>query len=277
MKKKYLCNCCLNKVSPIDIIDNFLQNPLNYCTNCGHIQLKINPTNKELIQYYETIYSKGRQINKVYLKTMRSRARAQTDYISQHISIEKINNTTDYGCGYGFLLSEMKKYSDIVHGYEYDPECINYIKKKDIPVDILNDESDITNFNEVDLITMSHVLEHVRDVNFVLSTIKTKSKYLFIEVPFYDINCGGQWKDQLGHINFFNEHSLKSLLDRVGFKVIDVTKFGPSLHYYYNPVLNSIKKSVFKVLFFCPPDSFFGQTNRINEKGIWIRAIVKCD
>lgn len=269
------CICCGEKVESINYLDDFLNNPLDKCTNCEHIQLNQLPTNEEIKAYYDGIYSSNRKNKywKRYKTTMQKRAFAQVKFISKFVSLQNLN-VLDNGCGYGFLMQELINHKAVVKGLEFDFRCVEHCKKMGLEVTKLNVESEIETIESTDLITMSHVLEHLISINDSLDILKKKSKMLFIEVPYYDPDLKDQWKDQLGHINFFNEKSLGILFKKHGFQIKEILRCGPNMKFHWNSSWQYYKRKVEQLAFFHSFDSFWGYYGNPNSKGIWLRAFV---
>lgn len=75
--------------------------------------------------------------------------------------------------------------------------------------------------DQFDLVMNCQVLEHVSDINKLISDLKTRTKeYLYIEVPAYrDPPAVNMVIGE--HINFFREQSLYALLNKHNIKIID--------------------------------------------------------
>lgn len=269
------CNCCNEVVKEIEILDDFLKKPLENCTTCDHIQLQQIPTQAELTKYYENQYSNNRSPGARYHNTMKLRAIAQKDYLKKHLDLSKLQDSIDYGCGYGALVDLLKKEGLPIKGLEYDDKCIAHCKANNIPIEKISAEADLLKYKKTDLVLMSHVLEHIRDLRTFLPIIKKQTKYLFIEVPHYDLTIPNQWVRQLGHINFFNKKSLNALFENFDCEVIDITRCGPSMNFQWSKTMQQYKMLRSAFPFFRPTDSFNGNYTNPNAKGIWLRALIK--
>lgn len=267
------CNCCNKEIIDTKYKDQFNFESLQICTNCKHIQIKNIPENKIIKNFYENSYSKNREsfISPEYFKIMRKRAKAQIEFINKHIDL-KNKKILDLGCGYGYLLKELKAYSNDILGLEFDPKAVEHCNKAlKVNATQIFSEADYSNIEKVDLIVMSHVLEHIADLNNTIETLKQKTKYLFIEIPVYTSAISDQFKDQEGHLNFFNINSIKFFFESKNFKILDINQFGPSMHLFHD------KKLSFLNVFFhkFKKDYFFDDYSKKNRNGIWIRALVK--
>jgi hypothetical protein len=128
--------------------------------------------------------------------------------IGRHVA--NIESVLDYGGDDGKYIPEMFATAD---RYVYDLSGVDTllgIKKYD-PVQE----------QKFDLVMNCQVLEHVADINQLISNLKAATgHYLYIEVPAYrkppafDIVIGE-------HLNFFRKSSLIALLNRHNIQIID--------------------------------------------------------
>jgi SAM-dependent methyltransferase len=77
-----------------------------------------------------------------------------------------------------------------------------------------------------DLISMSHVLEHMTDPVAYLSELRrsclTSDGWLFLEVP----NLYSHFSFEVAHLYSFSSHSLEQVIQKAGFRVIQLIKHG---------------------------------------------------
>jgi hypothetical protein len=94
-----------------------------------------------------------------------------------------------------------------------------------IALDLGTDEEGLPRHRELDLITFSHVIEHIYDPVSTLSRAHAalaKEGHVLIEVPCLtkpEINPPGLF--MMEHLNYFDEVSLGNLLCKAGFEVVD--------------------------------------------------------
>ena len=265
------CHCCNFVVSPTPYMDDFFHLPLNHCTKCGHIQLKQVPSFSQLKNYYsrEYKYRRIKLLDERYFTIMEKRAIAQQIFINKFENI-RYQRILDIGCGYGFLAERMRTAGADVSGLEFDPECVHYCNTRlGLKVDLINEENEIIPAENVDLIILSHVLEHLPNIDYFLGKIKSKKKSVFIEVPKYSIHLKEQFINQEGHINFFTESSIRNILEKFGYHILRMVSCGPSMDYFW--------KSKWRLISFLHRlayrDYFFDDYQRENPNGIWIRII----
>jgi SAM-dependent methyltransferase len=268
------CVCCGQAVEPTAYKDNFNNKPLLYCQECGHIQIDECPTSEEIRNYYEGIYSdsRGSYIGDDYFRLMQKRATAQVEFVQSRIALANMS-AYDIGSGYGFLLHQLERNQVDARGVDFDPSCIQYCEEK-YGLQVTRIDSECELFEEgvdYDLVTMSHSLEHLLDVERFLIELGSRARYLFVEVPKYDIGVAGQFVDQEGHINFFTEKSLQKLLMRHGFKILALESFGPTMSLFWKGKYKLFRWIGRRVR----NDYFFGDYKSPNKDGIWIRAIAE--
>lgn len=149
----------------------------------------------------------------------------------------KGSNSTilEIGCGNGNNLVKFRDAGFVVTGIEPDDSARSVAKKttdaiykgtaENLPEDVKH--------TKFDIILMSHVLEHCRDVNLALSNVSSLLKekgLLILEVP----NCRSMgfelyletwpWTDIPRHLNFFTPESLRHACKKHGLNILS-TKY----------------------------------------------------
>jgi len=162
----------------------------------------------------------------------------QTASDIQKILPEKNSSILDIGCGNGGLLCELKKNGfNNLTGLDPSQNCVSNIKEKGINAyqggissDNYDDESIFLN-KKFDFIILSHVFEHIYDLQVAVSNIQkllNNNGLLYIEVP-----DASRYKDHfivpyyyfdIEHINHFDENSLKNLFLKYDFEFITYEK-----------------------------------------------------
>lgn len=148
-----------------------------------------------------------------------------------------VNNKTasilDVGCASGGLLNTLKKHGFTnLHGIDPSQTCVNEAKDKGIDVHlggIFFNLNEVFGSEEFELIILSHVLEHVKDIDIAIKNIISilkKSGFLYIEVP----NAANYSKRLIApfyfidpeHINHFDQNSLSNFGRRNNLKPVKI-------------------------------------------------------
>ena len=86
---------------------------------------------------------------------------------------KKGGNILDVGCGFGWMLSRLNKKKWYRNGIEINDDCYNIAKKN--MENFYKSIEEIKNIN-FDVITLIHVIEHLKDPVIYLDKIKKKLK-----------------------------------------------------------------------------------------------------
>jgi 2-polyprenyl-3-methyl-5-hydroxy-6-metoxy-1,4-benzoquinol methylase len=201
------------------------------------------PSEELLERFYTQEYRSIRQESpdENYLKFMRHRAIEQTKYIIETSARQSFQGVMDIGCGCGELLNALQPYSQRLNGFETDRVMSAHATthRRSPSIEIHNEHySTLDRPLECDLITMSHVLEHIPEPVEFLKDLRectlTTDGLMFIEVPndpLYWLKRQIARKQRgLGHLNYFTPESLASTLSAAGFKTLDTRMCGITLH-----------------------------------------------
>ena len=161
------------------------------CNNCGFVFDSNDYTQKDYDEYYKSTTLYSSDVNSVSGSGANNKEDLehydfQIDKIKKFISHKDID-ILDIGCAKGGLLKRFKYYGyNNLYGLEPAESCINSLKKNNINAKV-GSIFDIHKFNKkFDVITVSHVLEHIWDLKGAIKIIKTYLKedgILYIEVP----------------------------------------------------------------------------------------------
>jgi len=221
------------------------------CNNCSFVW-DFFPSENVLAQYDKSYFQnqnpKGGYAN--YYEGMRVNKRTFTDRLNKiQKRIGGKKRLLDVGCALGDCLIAAKEedWKDI-HGVEVSKFAYDFAKKRGL--NVKNTTLDKAGFspNSFDAIAYQDVIEHVKDPLFELGL---SYKYLrdggwiFLVTP----DVGGLWHKLLKglwyhykpgeHIMYFSQQSLRSALERSGFKNVETRRTYHVLSVEY--VLNRLK------------------------------------
>jgi 2-polyprenyl-3-methyl-5-hydroxy-6-metoxy-1,4-benzoquinol methylase len=236
MNKFNACRCCGNEdlkqwlSLPQSPIANALYSEpnndrhsldINYCSNCGHMQLDSAPEPEGIFLDYR--YRSG------ISTTFRNHFDAYANFIFSKIFDYKSNvNVLEIGSNDGYLLSKLKEKGYTVLGIEPSKFLEQDHIEKEIPL--------IQNFfttelvssknlsNTFDLVLANNVLAHIPNINDVIEGIVLSLKPNGILIA----ECGdqvgiltGEYLDNVyhEHIDYYSPYSFSKLLEKYGLKV----------------------------------------------------------
>lgn len=163
-------------------------------------------------------------------------------YVAKYASGKSL---LDYGCGTGQFLETMSSKGYKVQGVEINEGARAKSSKFGSVYSSINEVK-----GEVDAITMWHVLEHVYNLDALLQAFTTKMSAqatLIIAVPNPESHdaehYGAHWAawDVPIHVHHFTKNSMKTAVERNGFKLEQVLPM--SLDSYYISLISEQYKS----------------------------------
>lgn len=214
------CFCGSKETQTIyrNTIKNFVDCPLGNviqvkkCSVCGFVFSDNYRKQKDYNEYYEqnVSYMKG-QISS------ENRYKQAAEIVKKHTTFD--SKIADIGCGPGTILSILKDcgYTNLIG---VDPSC------EVLSIDgVRGVKGTIFDFKEdCDVIILSHILEHVFDLESAMKSINSNKVYVEVpnvekystRLPFQDFN--------IEHINHFSHKSLTDLFNMYGYTCIDFSE-----------------------------------------------------
>ncbi|MEK7509962.1 MAG: class I SAM-dependent methyltransferase [Patescibacteria group bacterium] len=189
------------------------------CKRCAMVYTNPQPSKESLEWYYET-YSRFGEISA-------SPRISQLEFLSSHVSPD-CKTLFDVGAFNGDLLLLARDRGYEVSGVEPSLEaCQEAAKKYGISIShgFFNEQFVRQLSGSFDIVTIRHVLEHVRDPMEFLELAKritNPGKYIYVEVP----DTERPWAEQLTdffsfhHLLHFTQSSLRNLAARLGLRII---------------------------------------------------------
>ncbi|TAN34194.1 class I SAM-dependent methyltransferase [Patescibacteria group bacterium] len=226
-KKKFFRQNFGNKA--IAIMDGY---DVVVCQKCGFVFADNIPGQEEFNKYYEIMskwefnYKDG-VVSEDYQKYFKK----IIDFLVPHLK-DKRAKIVDIGCSTGCLLNMLKEkgYVNLL-GIDPSPTCVKTVKEL-YGIDAVADT--ISNFsaeNKFDVIILSAVLEHLVDFSGSVDKIQSllnEGGLLFVEVPDatrFDSYIFTPFQQfSIEHIDYFSDVSLKNLLGKFGFEIVEMQK-----------------------------------------------------
>lgn len=164
------------------------------------------------------------------------------------LSLNKNVKIIEIGCGKGYLLYLLKMLGYNTEGIEISSHATEYAREK-FGLYVFNGTiEEYANYRskKFDLILLIDLLEHIRNPHSFMESIKKISKkgtILVIDTPNSDSQNVKIDREKWSgfnpfHIRIYNLKSIKTLLERYGFKIID--------YFYYGNYKRSILKERFR-------------------------------
>ena len=207
------------------------------CSNCGLVFQSPCMDEDTLAEFYASGYRQfvqgTEQPTEKDLRIQVGRARHQLQ-IARRV-IPSVSNHLDIGSSSGVLLRVFRSYYGCESiGIEPGEAYRTQSHIDGIQVYAQLAEMDLERQGSFDLVTMSHVLEHISDPGTYLAQIRerwmTPDGYILVEVP----NLFGHQSVELSHLVLFSPSTLRQLLTHSGFEVLRLFTHGNPR----SPILN---------------------------------------
>lgn len=223
--------CASRNISLFERMFRDLLLEYHLCKNCGLVFQSPRMTREESVSFCTGAYYQLQEQKKYMMMhnsaVQRMRAKALVDFTHDLIHP---NSHLDIGCSSGTLLQYFQvEYEHLVSvGIEPDKNRRIFAWRKGLDVYSSLGELETSKYNakRFELITMSHVLEHLREpfeyLRHLRYNVLALNGHLLLEVPnLYAHDCF-----ELSHLFAFNSHTLQELLRHSGFDIIKFEKHG---------------------------------------------------
>jgi SAM-dependent methyltransferase len=228
------------------------------CLSCGFVYQSPRMTLSEAASFYSGEYRQMYQGSQdPSLKDMAiQELRAKNLVAFTRHNVNDVQRFLDIGCSAGSLLKAFNQvYGCHPIGIEPGDAYRDFASKTGFKIYKSLPEMQNDTQQKFDLISMSHVLEHLPDPLESLIDIRTRNLesegWLLIEVP----NIYSHDSFEVAHLSSFSSHTLNQLVQKAGYKVIRLEKHGKprsSMVPYYLTAL--CKPSLTKKKFFATPE-----------------------
>jgi len=239
-KKDIPCPSCLKEGN-----HSFIKHNLSYkeCSFCKTIFVSPRPSQNDLFKYYQysdsakyfatTFYDVTAKARR--LKLWKPKAKMIQNILKKYKFLGK--HLIDIGGGFGIFAEEYKSISDSkITIIEPGPELAIICRKKGFKVieSFLENVDDGYFKLEPKVFVSFELFEHLHDCNFFLKKLNKLMMpgdlFLFTTLSGLGIDIQTLWNKSnsisLQHLNFFNPHSIKILLQRNNFDIKEVSTPG---------------------------------------------------
>jgi SAM-dependent methyltransferase len=204
-----------------------------HCTECGMVFADPMPNAGALTEYNSSYFASAHggvpkaPIARAFFSAI---AKLRLAYLEHYLMRHGVQakRVLELGPGPGYLAgSWIQRHAGGEYlAIETDSSCHADLKR--LGVQLLDGQKNESN-SSVDLVVMSHVLEHVTDpVAFLSEAVRglRRGGALFVEVPCRD------WEHKPldePHLLFFDKEPMRHLLDKLGFRSIEVNYYGQEI------------------------------------------------
>lgn len=234
------CPACSSNTTENAIVKNKFE--YSQCLNCDTLFVNPRPSPQQLHKFYEDSPSTTFWVNEFFLPVKEARRekifKPRADYFNNYFSERNDNLVVgDIGAGFGLFLEELQKLDSNYELWAIEPsiEMTRICQRKGLstisePIEHL-DEAQYS----FDILTAFELFEHLFSPKDFLvkvyNLLKPGGYFLFTTLNGLGFDIQILWDKSKSispphHLNFFNPHSAKILLDKVGFKVEEVSTPG---------------------------------------------------
>lgn len=199
------------------------------CDHCGLVFQSPRMTDEELADFYASQYRKvyqgSEEPSEKDLAVQRARAQFLVDLYRRRAPVP--DRYLDIGSSAGMLLQTFQsKLGSVVRGIEPGEAYRKYAGSQGLTVYPSLTAMEGADEDSFDLISLAHVLEHLRDPVSYLALLRKKYLHsdgrLLIEVP----NLYVHDSFEIAHLISFSAHTLQETLSQAGFEVVLLKSHG---------------------------------------------------
>jgi SAM-dependent methyltransferase len=199
------------------------------CLNCGLVYQSPRMTEAEIASFYVKEYrllqEGSADPTARNLVIQKARAGSLVDFVSD--TIPAVSNHLDIGSSLGILLQQFQAYYHSKPlGIEPGESHRLYARNEGLVVYASIEELEINRQASFDLISLSHVLEHLPNPTAYLDSLRKSllkpDGWLLLEVP----NLYAHDSFEVAHLFAFSPHTLREVIYRSGFEIIKFEKHG---------------------------------------------------
>ena len=226
-----------------NFMDEFSKIGFNYvsCDKCLTLFVNPRPSFKAFKEFYSNSPSTKFWVNEFFKPVADARRekifKPRAEYISKMLDVDKAQMVGDIGSGFGFFLEELRGILPACYCVAIEPsyDMAEICKNKGLEVQCgcLEDIHDME--SKFDMLTAFELLEHLFNPGVFLEkaySLLSPGGYLCITT----LNSNGfdlllLWEKHKSiepphHLNLFNTISVKGLLKRIGFEIVEISTPG---------------------------------------------------
>jgi len=211
------------------------------CENCKTLFVNPRPDFQGISSFYSKSESTSYWVNDFFLPMLEIRREKMFNPRAKHLSerfpMYSEGRIADIGSGFGVFLEELKKYwpKAKIDAIEPSEEMAKIIRSKGFSVIESMVEDVKPSETGYDLITSFELFEHLHDPKDFLEKIAKlikKGGYLYLTTlngQGFDIQLFWEKSKSVfppHHLNFFNPRSIKILLEKTGYELVEVSTPG---------------------------------------------------
>lgn len=219
------CNCCGS--GSLLLLYKLSKRNIMRCRDCNLIFA--DHSNISSANYYDNKYSE--KILNDFRMDMSHEAYAER-MLNKIMKFKKTGKILDIGSGSGHFLYVAARNNWQSLGVEFCEDNFKYAKEV-LGLDVINADAEKLELEDssFDVVTMWDVIEHMKDPTAVLKkahSLLNSNGLLCLETPnassAYHRVLGRKWAsfEEYSHLYFFKLDSLKMLLEKTGFKIVNI-------------------------------------------------------
>lgn len=131
----------------------------------------------------------------------------------------------DIGCGEGAIAASLQHFYHAYYGYELSSSAVKAAISRNLPsanFALFDGISLPVASQSVDLVVLSHVVEHLEHPRVLLAEARRLGRHVFVEVPLeyrWRTPHDFRWTD-VGHINLYTPLLIRQLMQSVGLEIV---------------------------------------------------------
>jgi ubiquinone/menaquinone biosynthesis C-methylase UbiE len=212
---------------------------LIHCLYCDMAFAAPMPSEKAIEEYNSTYFNSAHgdaSVSTAANAFFSGLARLRVRHVENYLKCKSIDakHVLEIGPGKGYFAKNWAENNSTTEYTVIETDSTCYTDLNKLGVQIIN-TSDIEKLKEVDLVIISHVLEHVTDPYEFLTKVTSrlrKGGVLFVDIPCND------WMHKPNdepHLLFFKKKPLLHLLQEMGFEAIQASYHGQKIKDLQNP------------------------------------------